>query len=107
MKVLDSKGKIKKIRVALDTQSNVSFAKKHLGVPREWDSDESRLITGVGGHSSQGTPLTTRVIKGTQVIRLKTRTPPGNLFTGKHSPDMLLSAQHCNELKIDMNTVFT
>ena len=108
MKVLDCHGNIRRVKVALDTQSNISYAKRDLGIKRSWNSGECRLVKGLGGLCEETfTPLTTRVIKGTKVININTRTPPSTLFTGKNDPEILLCTQHCASLKIDLNSILS
>ena len=57
------RGKIRRVKVALDTQSNVSFTKEDLGTRRKWDMGETKLVKGIGGYSSKGTPLSIKIIK--------------------------------------------
>ena len=48
----------------------------------------------------------TRIIKGNKVIPIDTRSPPKNMFN-KRSPDrpeILLCAEHCSILRIDLNS---
>ena len=63
------------------------------------------MVRGIGGTCQQGKPLLTKVIKNGQVIPLKTREAPEGLFDPpeKGGAEILLCAQHCAELKIDMN----
>ena len=51
LRVLDFKRNIRRVKVALDTQSNVSDAEPYLGTPRQWRSHESKLVKGIGVHS--------------------------------------------------------
>jgi hypothetical protein len=103
--VMDCHGKMRRVKAALDTQSNVSYAKKYLGQKREWKSHESTVVKGVGGYYKNGIPLTTYVIKGKDVVPLDTRSPPEHMFKDPEGPELLLSAQHCAELSIDLNSV--
>ena len=107
LKVLDCNGNVRKIKVALDTQSNVSYAKPYLGIPRSWRCHESKYVKGVGGYAKGSTPLTTRIIKEGQIINIDTRTPPSHMFSREDGPSLLLSAQHCVLLKIDINKALT
>ena len=101
--VLDRDGITRRVQVALDTQSNVSYAKIHLGVPRSWRSHESKYVKGIGGYAKASNPLTTRIIKEGQIISINTRSPPSHMFKDEDGPSMLLCAQHCVLLKIDIN----
>ena len=102
--VMDCHGRMKRIKAALDTQSNVSYAKEHLGQPRPWRSHECKMVQGIAGYYRDGKPLlTTHVIKGKDVVPLDTRTPPASMFKDPNGPEILLCAQHCAELSIDMN----
>ena len=103
LSVMDKHGKIRRIKAALDTQSNVSYSKDYLGQKRPWRPHESSVVKGVGGYCENGTPLTTYVIKGKDVIPLDTRSPPEHMFQDPGGPEMLLSAQHCDKLSIDLN----
>ena len=103
--VMDRHGKMRRVKVALDTQSNVSYAKTSLGQRRSWRRHESKTVRGIGGNYENSIPLTTYVIKGKRAIPLDTRSPPPSLFDTEDGPEMLLSAQHCAELSIDMNHV--
>ena len=107
LNVLDNTGVVRRVQAALDTQSNVSYAKLGLGIPRPWRSHENKYVKGVGGMVKDSCPLLTRVIKGGEVINLDTRSPSTNMFSDKNGPDLLLSAQHCVVLKIDMNKALT
>ena len=105
LRVLDINGNIRRVKVALDTQSNVSYAEPYLGTPRKWRSHESKLVKGIGGYSRSSQPLTTTVIAGDQVIPIDTRSPPKGMFN-KNIPDrprILLCAEHCSVLRIDLN----
>ena len=77
---MDRHGELKRVKVALDTQSNVSYAKQHLGQPRSWKSYESTEVKGIGGYYKGSVPLTTYVIKGKNVVPLDTRSPPEHMF---------------------------
>ncbi len=103
LKVLDINGITRRVQVALDTQSNVSYAKPHLGIPRPWRKHESRRVRGIGGFSQGSVPLSTRIIKNGRIIRIDTRSPPAHMFTEQDGPSVLLSAQHCVLLRIDLN----
>jgi len=104
MKVLDRNGNIRRTQVALDTQSNISYARRHLGTDRKWDPRESRVVSGVGGTANtSSTPLLTRIIKKGKVVHLKTRTPPNTILQRRGGPEILLSANHCALLNIDIN----
>ena len=69
------------------------------------EENDSRLVKGIGGVSQEGRPLITRVIKGSQIITLNTRTTSQELFDppDEGGVDMLPRVQHCVELKIDLN----
>ena len=58
LKVLDKNGTVRRVQVALDTQSNVSYAKPHLGTPRPWKTHENPYVKGVGGLVKGGRPTT-------------------------------------------------
>ena len=105
LRVLDINGTIRRVLVALDTQFNVSYTKPKptLGEPREWRSHENKYVKGISGWSKAETPLLTRIIKQGKVIEIDTRTPPKNLFDKPDGPEMLLGAQHCVTLGIDLN----
>ena len=105
--VMDCHGKTRRVKAALDTQSNVSYAKTYLGQKRKWKSHESTVVKGVGGYYKNGIPLTTYVIKGKDVVPLDTRSPPEHMFKDPDGPELLLSAQHCAELSIDLNSVLS
>ena len=107
LRVLDSNGIIQVVKVALDTQSNVSYAKAYLGIPREWRPHENKYVKGLGGYSKDKVALRTRIIKEGKVIFLDTRSPPLNMFNDPNGPEILLCAQHCVLLKIDMNKALT
>ena len=105
LRVPNFNGNIRRVKVALDTQSNVSYAEPYLGTPREWRSHESKLVKGIGGYSRSSQPLTTTVIVGDQAIPIDTRSPPKGMFN-KNIPDrpqILLCAEHCAVLRIDLN----
>ena len=40
---------MRRVKTALDTQSNVSYPRKYLGQKREWKSHENEMVKGVGG----------------------------------------------------------
>ena len=101
--VRDHQGKVQRVKAALDTQSNVSYTKRHLGTPREWRPHEGKIVRGLGGFSEETKPITTTIVKGDQEFHIDTRTPPKSLFSDPEGPELLLSAQHCAELKIDIN----
>ena len=103
LKVLDRDGIVRRVQVALDTQSNVSYCENHLGIPRSWRNHESRRVRGVGGYARGSVPLSTRIIKHGRIISIDTRSPPPNMFIDQGGPSILLSAQHCVLLKIDLN----
>ena len=103
LKVLDRNGMIKRVQVALDTQSNVSYARLDLGIPRSWKKTESKSVKGIGGYSSTSVPLLTRIVKEGKIVKIDTRSPPSHMFTREDGPGILLSAQHCFLLKIDLN----
>ncbi len=105
--VLGQNGIIQRTQVALDTQSNVSYSKKELGIPRSWRSHESRYVKGIGGYAKGSIPLITRIIKEGRVIKLDTRSPPAHMFSDEDGPSLLLCAQHCVLLKIDINKALT
>ena len=107
LEVLDLSGTIRRVLVAVDTQSNVSYAKPTLGEPREWRRHENRYVKGIGGWTKAETPLVTRVIKQGRVIEIDTRTPPKGLFDKPDGPEMLLGAQHCVTLGIDLNKLIS
>ena len=107
IRIIDRNGITRRVQAALDTQSNVSYAKMHLGTPRSWRSYESRRVKGIGGYTQGSIPLTTRIIKGGQIINIDTRSPPPHMFTEQDGPSVLLSAQHCVLLQIDMNKALT
>ena len=88
----------------LDTQSNVSYTKEYLRQKRSWRTHESKLVKGVGGYYQHDIPLITYVIKGKDVVPLDTRSPPEHMFKDPNGPELLLSAQHCAELSINLNT---
>ena len=104
LSVMDKHGKIRRIKIASDTQSNVSYTKEHLGQKRSWRSHESKLVKGVGGYYEDNIPLTTYVIKGKNVVPLDTRSPPEHMFKDPNGPEQLLRVQHCTELFIDTKT---
>jgi hypothetical protein len=91
LSVLDKHGKIRRVKAALDTQSNVSYAKRHLGQKRQWRSHESPVVKGVGGYCENGIPLITHVVKGKDIIPLDTRSPPKHMFQDPEGPEILVS----------------
>ena len=103
IRVLDRNGVVRRVQAALDTQSNVSYARLDLGTPRPWRKTESKSVKGIGGYSSTSVPLLTRIVKNGKVIKIDTRSPPRNMFRHRGDPGILLSAQHCVLLRIDMN----
>ena len=103
VKVRDRCGKILRVKAALDTQSNVSYAKEHLGKPRQWKPREGRIVKGLGGFCEETRPTITTFVKGNREVSIDTRTPPKNLFNDLEGPEILLSAQHCVDLRIDLN----
>ena len=107
LKVLDQDGITRRIQVALDTQSNVSYAKEHLGIPRSWRGHESKYVKGIGGYAKGSVPLTARILKEGQIIEIDVRSPSKTMFNSEDGPSMLLSAQHCVLLKIDINKALT
>ena len=104
LSVMDCHGKMRRIKTALDTQSNVSYTKEYLRQKRSWRTHESKLVKGVGGYYQHDIPLITYVIKGKDVVPLDTRSPPEHMFKDPNGPELLLSAQHCAELSINLNT---
>ena len=104
LSVMDKHKKIRRIKIASDTQSNVSYTKEHLGQKRSWRTHESKLVKGVGGYYEDNIPLTTYVIKGKNVVPLDTRSPPEHMFKDPNGPELLLRVQHCTELFIDTKT---
>ena len=64
-------------------------------------------MKGLGGFSEETQPMTTTIVTDDQEYRLDTRTPPTNLFNDLDGPVLLLSAQHCADLRIDLNKVLS
>ena len=84
--VKDKHGRTRRVKTALDTQSNVSYAKSYLGQKRSWENHECKLVKGLGGYSESDSPLTTYVVKGKNVISLDTRSPPPQMFKDPEGP---------------------
>ncbi|MCP4456460.1 MAG: hypothetical protein GY816_00290, partial [Cytophagales bacterium] len=104
IQVMNNDRVIETIKAAIDTQSNVSYAKKRLGKKRPWKQSEYRLVKGIGGYQYSSDPITVKVIKGRQIIKINARTPCEGMFEEEDGPELLLSAQHCAELGIDINS---
>ena len=94
-------GKRKKVLAALDSQSNATFISHTIGQPRAWDEGETSAVRGLG--EDVHTEAAKAVIHtGHEKVELRGRFEPGGEFS---DPDthMLLSANDCRELRIDLN----
>ena len=90
-------------RVALDTQSNMSFSIACVSLAREKRPWETDVVYGVGGKPvSVGETLSFTVMRNGQAVTLDTHEgPPGLLSNGVCA---LLSCDHMAMLGIDLNT---
>ena len=95
----------RKVRAALDTQSNVTYANSEVGVRREWGEGEVKTVRGLGGLVGETVPLSVVVCKGKERIKLKARSAPKGLL--ERGCELLLSAGHCSKLGIDVNYVLS
>jgi hypothetical protein len=96
-------GKLKRGRVALDTQSsNVSYSIPNISFPREAYAWEKPLARGLAGTPvNTGTPQTLTVIRAGQPIKIDTRSGNKHLF--RHGIIALLTSEHIRKLGIDLN----
>ena len=97
--VLKPDGTIEEVLAAIDTQSNVTFAAREVSTPREWSKGETRMVKGFGTTRSTEPRKFTIIAKG-QPRQLNCRLEPKGSLTG--GVKVLLSAQHCVELGIDV-----
>ena len=72
-----------------------------LGLKREWEEGEVKTVRGIGGIATEGKPLTLTIITSTGKVELDVRTPPQGILD--EGCEVLLSAQHCRQLGIDVN----
>ncbi len=98
--VVKPDGSVQEILAAIDTQSNVSFAAPEMSIPRQWDDGEARMVKGFGAARTT-TPRSVTVLVRGQARKLKARLEPDKGLS--KGVKLLLSAQHCVELGIDVN----
>ena len=98
---VEVEGRKRLVRVALDTQSNVTYVHKHMGTVRQWKQGEARTVRGIGGIVTEGIPLTLTIVKKGKLIKLDARSAPAGILD--QGCEALLSAKHCDELRIDVN----
>ena len=94
-------GSVRTVRAALDTQSNVSYVRERLSKPRQWMKGEVRTVKGIGGLAPEGEPRSVTIMRKGVAITLDARSPPMGLLD--EGCGLLLSAQHCRQLGIDVN----
>ena len=96
------KGEIRKGRVALDTQSNMSYSLRQISTPRPKRDWEPQQVFGISGESvAVGEPLQLTIVKNGQSISIDTNAgPPGALDKDVIA---LLSCDHVKRLGIDLN----
>ena len=93
-------GSVQEVLAAIDTQSNVTFAAPEISILRQWDEGEARVVKGFGAARITEPRSVTVMVKG-QPRRLKARLEPDKGLA--EGVKLLLSAQHCVELGIDIN----
>ena len=102
MTVRNQEGNKEEIRVALDSQSNITYALPEVATERQWDRGEIKTVMGVGGYAGkESKPVWVTVMRKGKEVSLKARTPPEGVFDD--GTKVLLSAAHCKMLRIDMN----
>jgi hypothetical protein len=96
---------VKRVRAAVDTQSNVSYARDILTSPRAWRTGEAKHVKGITGTITTTRPTLLKVLRHegheTSQVTLDTRDPPKQLFD--HGCGVLLSMAHVRELGLDLN----
>ena len=112
VKLQDNTGKFRRARVALDTQSNVSYVHSDYAAHRQWDADENPRVRGLEGVVNPK-PAKFTIEHPAGPIQLKGRVAPPGMFPhyscgqrtwAADDPVVaLLGLPHIAALRIDLN----
>ena len=94
-------GSSKEVLAAIDTQSNVTFCNRNVSLKRPWDPGEGKYVEGFNGQVVKTKPRAVTINKNGKHVKLRVRQEPGGPFPD--GIDLLLSAQACRDLRIDVN----